>query len=295
MPQKGLAAMKIALGTVQFGLEYGVANTSGRVSSAEAKEILNAARLAGIDTLDTAAAYGNSEQVLGDSGIDSFKLISKVPLRPESKESPFDWVLKSVERSLINLQTDSLYGLLLHRPMELLHSSGGELYEALLGLKKQGLVEKIGASVYGPEDLDELANDFAFDIVQAPMSILDRRLESSGWLGKLSERGTEIHIRSAFLQGLLLMPSDQRPDYFKPWKALLADFDAWIEEQNLSPLQACLGYLNQYPEIARIVVGVETAKQLQEIISAVDSSLAPVPETLQTNDLNLINPAFWKL
>ena len=287
--------MKIALGTVQFGLEYGVANTSGRVSSDEAKEILNAARLAGIDTLDTAAAYGNSEQVLGDSGIDSFKLISKVPTRLESKESPFDWVLKSVERSLINLKTDSLYGLLLHRPMELLHSSGGELYEALLDLKKQGLIEKIGASVYGPEDLDELAADFAFDIVQAPMNILDRRLESSGWLEKLSECGTEIHIRSAFLQGLLLMPSDQRPDYFKPWKALLADFDAWIEEQNLSPLQACLAYLNQYPEIAKIVVGVETAKQLQEIISAVDSPVASVPETLQTNDLNLINPAFWKL
>lgn len=287
--------MKIALGTVQFGLEYGVANTSGRVSSAEAQAILEAARSASIDTLDTAAAYGNSEQVLGKAGIESFKIVSKVPPHTGKEENLFDWVLKSIEQSLANLKSDSLYGLLLHRPMELLEPRGGELYEALLHLKEQGLVEKIGVSVSGPEDLDEIATDFAFDIVQAPMNILDRRFENSGWLGKLSQGGTEIHVRSAFLQGLLLMPSDQRPDCFKPWQALLADFDTWIEEQNLSPIQACLGYLNQYREIGRIVVGVETEKQLREIISAVDSPVKSVPEKLQTNDLNLINPALWTL
>ena len=287
--------MKIALGTVQFGMKYGVANTGSRVGSAEVQEILGAARAAGIDTLDTAAAYGNSEQVLGQIGVDSFNIVSKVPPQTENTAGSSDWILRSVEQSLINLKTDCLYGLLLHRPLELLHANGGEMYKTLLSLKEQGLVEKIGASIYGPSDLDKLAENFDFDIVQAPMNILDRRLESTGWLNKLSNCGTEIHIRSAFLQGLLLMPLDQRPDYFKPWQALLADFDAWVEGNNCSPIQACLSYLNQYPEITRIVVGVETEEQLWGVISAMNSPMAFVPENLQTNDLNLINPACWKL
>jgi aryl-alcohol dehydrogenase-like predicted oxidoreductase len=286
--------MKIALGTVQFGMEYGVANIAGRVTSEGAKEILEVACSLGVDTLDTAAAYGNSEQILGNVGVGSFKVISKIPPRAESIEHPAAWVQKSVERSLANLKADSLCGLMLHRPLDLLQSSGAELYEALLNVKKQGLVEKIGASVYGPEDLDKLSA-FAFDVVQAPMNVLDQRLKNSGWLGRLNACGTEIHIRSAFLQGLLLMMADQRPEYFQPWKMLLADYEAWIEEQNLSSLQVCLGYLNQYPEISKIVVGVETASQLREIVSAVGTQVGSVPESIQTDNLNLINPALWTL
>jgi aryl-alcohol dehydrogenase-like predicted oxidoreductase len=183
---------------------------------------------------------------------------------------------------------------MLHRPLDLLQPNGDALYEALLSVKKQGLVEKIGASVYGPEDLDKLSA-FAFDIVQAPMNVLDQRLKNSGWLGRLNKCGTEIHVRSAFLQGLLLMPEGRRPEYFQPWKILLADYEAWIEGQNLSPLQVCLGYLNQYPEISKIVVGVETANQFREVVSAVDAQVASVPDSIQTNDLNLINPALWTL
>ena len=286
--------MKIALGTVQFGMEYGVANIAGRVPTEGVKEILEAACSLGIDTLDTAAAYGNSEQVLGNVGVGSFKVISKIPQRAESIEHPAVWAQKSVERSLANLKADSLYGLMLHRPLDLLQSSGAELYEALLSIKKQGLVEKIGVSVYGPEDLEKLSA-FAFDVVQAPMNVLDQRLKSSGWLGRLNSSGTEIHIRSAFLQGLLLITADQRPDYFQPWKKLLADYEAWVEGQNLSSLQVCLGYLNQYPEISKIVVGVETASQLREIVSAVDTQIASFPESIQTGNLNLINPTLWTL
>ncbi|RBW48268.1 aldo/keto reductase [Marinobacter sp. F3R11] len=286
--------MKVALGTVQFGMEYGVANTAGRVSSTSVKEILEVARSLGVDTLDTAAAYGDSEQVLGNAGVGSFNVISKVPPRSENIDCPTEWVQKNVEHSLANLKSDSLYGLMLHRPLDLLRPNGIELYDALLSVKKQGLVEKIGVSVYGPEDLENLAA-FAFDVVQAPMNILDQRLKNSGWLARLNKLGTEIHVRSAFLQGLLLMPEDQRPTYFQPWKTLLADYQAWIEGQNLSPLQVCLGYLNQYPEINKIVVGVETASQLREVVSAVGAPVASVPESIQTNDLNLINPALWTL
>lgn len=286
--------LKIALGTVQFGLEYGVANTTGRVSEDTAQDILSLARELGVDTLDTAAAYGTSEEVLGRMGVDAFNVISKVPPGTEHIKKPGSWVKGCIDQSLSNLGCDSLYGLLLHRPLDLLQPNGGELYDALVDIKRQGLAKKIGISVYGPGDLEKLAA-FDFDLVQAPMNILDRRLKNSGWLEKLSNQGTEVHIRSAFLQGLLLMPAAQRPEYFKPWRNLFTEYDAWVAGQQLTPLLACLGYLNGHPEINKIVVGVDTPEQLREIVSGANAPTPTVPENIQTSDLNLINPGLWAL
>ncbi|MCK9246261.1 MAG: aldo/keto reductase [Pseudomonas sp.] len=286
--------MKIALGTVQFGLEYGVANTKGRVPEETAQDILGLACELGVDTLDTASAYGTSEEVLGRTGVDAFKVISKVPPGTEHIEKPANWVKRSIDQSLRNLRCDSLYGLLLHRPLDLLQTNGRELYDALVDIKRQGLAEKIGISVYGPDNLDKLAA-FDFDLVQAPMNILDRRMKNSGWLEKLNKQGTEVHIRSAFLQGLLLMPEAQRPEYFKPWRNLFAEYDAWVASQQLTPLQACLGYLNGHTEINKIVVGVDTPEQLREIVSAAKTPIPTVPGNMQTSDLNLINPGLWAL
>lgn len=286
--------MKIALGTVQFGLKYGVANTGGRVTEDTAKEILDLAGELGVDTLDTASAYGTSEQVLGRICIDDFKVISKLPPGIDHLEKPANWAKRCLDQSLNNLGAQSLYGLLLHRPLDLLKENGLELFDALVDIKRQGLVEKIGISVYGPDDLGKLAA-FDFDLVQAPMNILDRRLKSSGWLEKLSKNGTEVHIRSAFLQGLLLMPEAQRPDHFNPWRNVLSEYDAWVAGQQITKLQACLGYLNSHPEIDKIVVGVDTPGQLREIASAIRLHTPTVPESIQTDDLNLINPGLWKL
>ena len=161
--------MKIALGTAQFGLEYGVANTAGRVPQNTVKVMLDLARVLSVDTLDTAAAYGTSEEVLGRLGVDAFKVISKVPPMADYVEKPVSWIKRCVDQSLNNLGCDSLYGLLLHRPLDLLRPNGKELYNALLDLKRQGIIQKIGISVYGPHDLDKLA-DYSFDLVQAPSS-----------------------------------------------------------------------------------------------------------------------------
>lgn len=294
MSSQSTVVMKIALGTVQFGLEYGVANTKGRVSENTAQDILRLARELGVDTLDTAAAYGTSEEVLGRSGVDAFKVISKVPSGTGQVGKPASWVKYSISQSLSHLGCESIYGLLLHQPLDLLQPNGRELYDTLVDIKKQGLAEKIGISVYGPDDLDKLAA-FDFDLVQAPMNILDRRIKNSGWLEKLSKQGAEVHIRSAFLQGLLLMHAPQRPEYFKPWRSLLSEYDNWVAVHKLTPLQACLGYLNDHPEINNIVVGVDTPSQLREIVSAANAPTPTVPESIQTNDLNLINPALWTL
>ena len=286
--------IKVALGTVQFGMAYGVANNFGRVPENTAEDILRLARELGVDTIDTAAAYGRSEEVLGKTGVDGFNVVSKLPPGFEETKNPEGWVNQYIDQSLRRLRCDSIYGFLLHQPLDLLKPSGEKYYEALVSLKRKGKVGNIGISVYGPDDLDRLA-EFDFDIVQAPMNVLDRRLKNSRWLEKLSKQNTEVHIRSAFLQGLLLMPAKERPDYFKPWQKLLSEYDAWIADQKLLPLHVCLGYLLGHAEINRIVVGVDNAKQLREIASACYSRTVSVPEYIQSTDLNLINPGFWKL
>ncbi|TAK90631.1 MAG: aldo/keto reductase [Burkholderiaceae bacterium] len=286
--------MKLALGTVQFGLPYGVANQTGQVSRTEAEAILRDALIAGFDTLDTAIAYGESEQRLGEIGVGRWQVVSKLPAIPEACTDVAAWAQKSVMDSLMRLKIPKLHGLLLHCSQQLLGKQGEVLYGALLALKEQGAVEKIGVSIYDPQELDALGSRFRCDLVQAPFNILDRRLASSGWLARLHQSGTEVHVRSIFLQGLLLMEATKRPAMFNRWQPLWDHWHRWLSEQALTPLQACLGFAMSQPEIDRVVVGIDSLKQLQEIMSAVETKIAPVPQSLVTEDVQLLNPSNWQ-
>jgi hypothetical protein len=288
--------MKLALGTAQFGFNYGVANTHGQVNLEDVRAILELAKQAGITTLDTAAAYGNSELTLGMAGLHGFEVITKIPPFPSPSLNDIgDWIRKTVIDSLSALNLDSLTGLLLHRPLELLNDEGGDAYQTLVDLKKQGVVEKIGISIYQPQDLDALIPRFSFDIVQTPLNILDRRLISSGWLQRLKINEVEIHTRSAFLQGLLLMNPQDRPAYFSSWNKVLNHFDKWRESQGLTALQACLGFLHQLEGIDRVIVGTDSVHQLQEIIRVAQYPGLMIPDELASEDEALINPARWAL
>lgn len=287
--------MKLALGTAQFGMDYGVANKEGRLPLSVVENILSAAKNHNIDTLDTAAAYGGSEQTLGTVGVHGFNIVSKLSPRDSEYSDATSRVIGSLESSLENLGVNTLYGFLLHRPLELLSPEGGKVFEALQTLKEQGLIQKLGASVYGPEDLNKLSSHYEFDLVQAPMNLFDRRMVESGWLARLKQEGTEIHIRSAFLQGLLLMPAADRPVYFQPWSCLFERFDGWVKSNELLPLEACLGFLNNQPEVDKIVVGIDSVKQLLEVVDAASTNIPEAPESLQSRESALINPALWKL
>jgi len=287
--------MKLALGTAQFGMGYGVANSVGHIGTDHAKAILECAWENEIRTLDTAPSYGNSEEVLGGAGMQDFSVISKIIIPDSLPISPSDWVLGELEGTLSRLGREKLRGLLIHNPSNLQLSRGLEFYDALCGLKDAGLVDKIGISIYSPQDLESLPSELKFDIVQAPMNIMDRRLAQGDHLEKLRENGSEIHVRSAFLQGLLLLPDSRLPDYFEPWRSLLSEFVSWTTEKNISPLRACISYVNQIPEISKIIVGVDSERQLREIISAIREPSLDIPDHLQTDDLGLINPSLWKL
>jgi aryl-alcohol dehydrogenase-like predicted oxidoreductase len=285
--------LKLALGTVQFGLSYGVANAGGQISLEEGRRILRDARACDIGLLDTALAYGDSETRLGEIGVDGWRVVSKLPAVPDDCTDVAAWARESVLTSLQHLGVPSLYGLLLHRPDQLLTPVGERLYGALEGLKREGLVARIGISIYEPVELDTLAGRFAFDIVQAPFNLLDRRLIDSGWLARLKSLGTELHVRSVFLQGLLLMARSQRPSKFGRWQPLWTRWDSWLGETQLSPLQACLRYALGFPEIDAVIVGVDSAAQLAEIVRASEGPSLSVPPELATTDPSLLNPARW--
>ena len=285
---------RLAIGTVQFGQAYGVANQIGQVGRDDAIAILERAWTSGIDTLDTAIVYGESEQRLGEICVESWRVISKLPVKPEKCNDVVEWVQESVLGSLDRLRIPKLYGLLLHSSQQLLGSHGKVIYKSLLNLKEQNKIEKIGISIYDPVELDVLWKDFNFDIVQAPFNIMDRRLDISGWLRRMHQTGTEVHVRSIFLQGLLLMDQTKRPPTFSRWQPLWDQWHHWLVDQSLSPVQGCLGFALSYPEINRIVVGVDSLQQLQEILVSVDSPFVIAPATLMCNDLDLINPSHWR-
>jgi len=192
--------MRVALGTVQFGFPYGVANQSGQVTRSEAKVMLDLAAASGIDTLDTAIAYGDSEACLGEVGIGGFNIITKLPAVPENCDDIVGWVHGQIAASLERLRVASVYGVLLHRPDQLLRRDGEVLFRALQSLKDNGQAQKIGVSINAPRELEELTAQYRFDLVQAPFSLIDRRLQTTGWLQRLKEAGMEIHTRSAFVQ-----------------------------------------------------------------------------------------------
>lgn len=284
---------RLALGTAQFGLDYGIANQTGRVAPDEIRSVLNEARAAGMDLLDTAIAYGISEAALGQTGIRGWQVVSKLPACPVPSPDVAGWVRAQVEGSLQRLGVARLYGLLLHRPNQLLEPVGPGLVHALLQLQAEGLVQKIGISVYEPEELDRLMPRFTPGLVQLPYNALDGRW-AQGWLPKLAAMGVEVHARSVFLQGLLLMPAARRPTYFARWADTWAAWDSWLANSRQLPLQACLAAVLARPEIQRVVVGVDSAAQLRQLLAA-DVSALEAPAGLQVRDPELLNPALWRL
>lgn len=285
--------MRLALGTAQFGLDYGVANRSGKIAAAEARSILEFASQSGINMLDTAIAYGDSEQRLGEIGVADWKIVSKLPPLPLNCDDIPGWVESRLAESLQRLNIAKLYGLLLHKPLELLEPRGIKLYRSLKNLRRVGLVRKIGVSVYDPAELDMLADRYRFDLVQLPLNLIDRRMADSGWLSRLHQNGVEIHSRSAFLQGLLLMQTGDRPAIFDRWSKLWGNLEEWLGETRLTPLAACLSFPLSFAETSKVIVGVDSLTHLREVVAAAKVSVSDFPDNLVSQDPDLLNPLHW--
>lgn len=286
---------RLALGTVQFGLSYGVANRSAPITQEDAEAILDCAWTAGINTLDTAAVYGDCEQRLGEAGVARWQIVTKLPALPPSCPDVRAWVRECVDRSLRRLRITKLYGLLVHQADDLRGAQGEALYEGLLGLKAEEKVRKVGVSIYEPAQLEAIWQRRQPDLVQAPFNILDRRIVTSGWLERLRGAGTEIHVRSVFLQGLLLMAEEDRPAFFSRWEPLWQQWHGWLRREQLTPLQACLRFALTQGVVDRVLVGVDSLEQLQATVGSIEGAAVNPPNALASDDADLLNPSRWSL
>ena len=283
---------KIILGTAQFGLDYGVSNTAGQVAVSDVRAILNLAADHGISMLDTAAAYGNSEECLGKVGTAKFGLVSKLTGTPEQL-SQSGAVRRQFEQSLKRLKCVNLRGYLVHDPALLLDPiSGDQIFQQLTELRSAGLVEKIGASVYTPDEARILSERYDLDLIQLPVNPLDGRWSEVG--PELKQKGVEIHCRSIFLQGLLLMPLAAVPKHMNRHEPILAAWHQGCADAGITPLQACVEFVKTTTFIDFSVLGVTTKAELAQIIEAFDLQQLHNKITFpHTCDETFLNPSLW--
>lgn len=281
--------MKIALGTVQFGLDYGVSNNKGKVTQEEVREILDYAKSVGIDTIDTAQGYGNSEEVLGKFDLEDFNVITKTVHLDSNLDrvENFDRFRDSFFESQKKLGYVQLHGLMFHNANDLLSPNGLALWDLLNDFKEKEYVRKIGVSVYKPEELREIIKMVDIDIVQLPLNLLDQRFITL--LPELKKRNIEIHTRSTFLQGLLLMEPTSINSYFEPILPILKKLPD-------NKLEFALGFVNSIPEVDRIVVGVTKKEELQQIVNAIDKKIEPINfDGFIIEDERFILPQNWRI
>jgi aryl-alcohol dehydrogenase-like predicted oxidoreductase len=286
--------MKLALGTAQFGMKYGISNISGKTSFQEAARILSTAKLAGIDTIDTAAVYGDSELVLGQIGVSDWHIVSKVPpMRKDIMDGDM-WVRHSVQKTLDRLQINRLDGMLLHSATDLLGPQGRKIAMGLQNSKAEGFVAKVGVSIYSPHLLTELIDVMPLDIIQAPFNVIDQRLATSGWLDRLVDAGVEVHIRSVFLQGLLLMCQEKRPSNLNKWSEVWKQWDKVVEGDVEKALALCLGAAKSQPAISRVIVGVEKQVHLEHLLAIWEKVEKFDAAEFSSDDPQLVEPSNWK-
>jgi aryl-alcohol dehydrogenase-like predicted oxidoreductase len=282
----------LILGTAQLGLNYGIANTIGQPSIEQAREILETAHCEGIRILDTASAYGDAEKVVGELNQNRFEIISKLPdLSKIVSSEDYNQVSVFLQKTLENTQQQQLCAYLLHS-IDNLKINGKTLWRKMQYLKDQGLTKKIGYSLYSPKQLDLYFEQYKPDIVQIPLNILDREFQKTCWLKKLKDNGVEIHVRSVFLQGLLLLGYENQILKFPSYKSI---WDLLRNELNMfegSALDYCLGFAKGFEEVDEIVVGANSSHELREIVSS-KSKLNSVPIELASSDEQLIYPFNW--
>ncbi len=286
---------RLALGTVQFGQDYGIANTTGKILEHEVFAILDHAGKAGISRLDTATAYGHSEAIIGKYLKNSscrFDIVSKLP--------PLERYLSGTEALLLRstmerLGGKQLYGYLVHRFDDFRKYQ--PLWEGMQGLRKRKLIKKIGFSLYQCEELEILLDQKTeFDIVQVPYSIFDRRFES--YFSVLRKKGVEIQARSVFLQGLVFFPSKDLPVFFERARPSLASLEQIARENDLSINSICLNFVLANSSVDKVIIGVDSLEHLKADIATLKDlgrveTIYPRLQELKIEDEEILLPFKW--
>jgi len=284
-----LLLKKLCLGTAQFGLDYGISNLKGRIPEEEVFEILNYALDNEIGFIDTAYDYGESEKVIGKfirRNSDRIKIISKLPQTNK--------VYEAIDKTLDNLGIRKLYGYLIHNFNFFLKNP--KVWEEVLRLKYDDRTEKVGFSLYYPEEYN-IIKKLKFDILQIPYSIFDQRF--GDLLEGFKEKGVEVYARSVFLQGLVFKRPEELNGKFSKLKERLVYLNALAKESNLSLSAIFLNFVVLNKNIDKVIIGIDSLENLKVDISSLGSyknikknhqRLLELKET----DEDIILPTRWK-
>lgn len=262
---------ELCLGTVQFGMDYGI-SSHGRVHPSEALQCIETAIDCGIRSFDTAASYGQAEQILGSylarssSLRESLRITSKTPVGAlnGARESEYARILNSLlDITLRQLNTEYLDYFLFH---ESCYSKNQAALEAIDALRSSGKVLFTGVSIYDPEEAEACAKSQVVNVIQAPVSIFDQRMILSGKLK--SEHFKCVQARSIFIQGLLLMPVNSIPSYLSEITPFVLTYIALCEKYGVSRLQAALAFVRGQASVAQLVVGAENPDQILQLAEA---------------------------
>lgn len=278
---------KLVIGSANFTKKYGADST--KIKHNEIKKILNLAKENDIYKIDTAEAYINKENVF--KNIDKkFKFTTKII--PNSRWVSLEFCQKQLDEHFKIFNTNKVETILFHDFKFLLTKNGLKIFKNLEILKNKNYFKKIGLSIYDTNCLSYIISNYNFDVVQCPYNILDRRILTTGWFDKLKNQGIEIHIRSIFLQGLLVNKVIYKKQYFKKWKKKISEWFLWLESNGISPIDYCLSDL-LYFDFDKIIIGINNFDNLKEIINfkRIDTNNM---FNLRINDVKLIDPRNWK-
>lgn len=279
-------------------MDYGVSNATGKYPEADVRALLEVAQRAQIRIVDTASAYGDSEAVLGRNlPKDAFALVTKTIVLTASRitQHELDAVERAFRQSLQLLQVESIYAVLVHHAQNLLVPGGDALYRLLEEWQRAGTVRKIGASVYDGAEVQQLLRRYRLDLVQLPLNVFDQRMLNDGSLAALRTAGAEIHVRSVFLQGVLLMREDELPGRLQRLRAPLADYRRHLDNAGCSPLEAALGFIKHLEEVDVAVIGISSLPQLQDCLQSYDRARGLQLAQFALSDPQLVDPRRWSV
>jgi len=283
---------KLIIGTANFGKNYGLKKK--KISNLELNKIFKFLRLNKISYIDTAKNYGASEKLIGDNSFSNFKIISKLPKLNKNVKNIYRWVCGNVYDTLQKVRKKKIYAILMHNPSDLLAKNGSQIYESLIKLKKNKIIKKIGISVYNPDEADKLLKKYKIDIIQIPFSVFDRRILKNNWIYKIKKKNIEIHVRSVFLQGLLL--NNKIPKYFQKWKVNFIKWNKFCTNLKISKNLAALKFVISQKKIDKIVLGIDSLNELKiNIKNMLDSKKLLFPGELSIDDEEILNPYNWRL
>lgn len=283
---------RLILGTVQMGIDYGISNKSGRITEEESFEILKYAWESGIRKLDTAEAYGKAHEVIGKfhathSNI-RFEVITKLPADYNHS------VKEKVKSYLDELNLNRIDTLMFHSFDS--YNSSSDIQE-LIELKREGVIEKMGVSVYTNPQLEVVIEDPNVDCIQLPYNALDNKVHRGALISKAKKQGKEIHTRSCYLQGLFFMQLDSDKPIVQRLQKDLNQFHIIVSDSNREIQDVALGYCMHNKDIDYILVGVDSKKQLQENFSGLEKEIQRETvdrlEQIVVEDTDLLNPSLW--